>query len=183
MYICAAKVFECLFFDEGAMRPMAVDAMYVYLVSRIILHLFQQMILINFLHIELERKLIYSGAQIINFSWFLCFCFWKYLFQNNERYNPGGAEVDATGNESEQVALRQQAIVQQQQQKDSQPIAGEDTRFAMPSETPLASVVSQQIKSTGNEVTYVEASFANATANDAITQPNSEEHELETRLK
>lgn len=109
-------------------------------------------------------------------------------FQNNERYNPVGAEVDATGNEAEQLALRQQAVAQQQQQqqqqpKDSQPIAGEDTRFAMPSETPLASVGSPQIKSTGNEVTYVEAGFTNATANDAITQQNSEEHELETRLK
>lgn len=107
------------------------------------------------------------------------------IFQiNGERYNPNGGEVDATGNESDQVALRQQAIgQQQQQQKDSQPIAGEDTRFAMPSETPLASIVSQPIKSTGNEVTYAEAGFANATANDAMTQPNSEEHELETRLK
>lgn len=103
--------------------------------------------------------------------------------QINEKYNPVAAEVDATGNESEQVALRPQAIAQQQPSKDSQPIAGEDTRFAMPSETPLASAGSQQIKVSGNEVTYVEAGYANATVNDAITQPNSEEHELETRLK
>lgn len=79
--------------------------------------------------------------------------------------------------------MRQQANAQQQQPKDSQPIAGEDTRFAMPSEAPLASAGSQQIKSAGNEVTYVEAGFANATANDPITQSNTEEHELETRLK
>lgn len=92
--------------------------------------------------------------------------------------------MDATGNESEQQGARQQAIAPQQtQQKDGQPIAGEDTRFALPSETPVAAVGSQQIKSTGNEVTYAEAGFANATANDAITQTNSEEHELETRLK
>lgn len=101
----------------------------------------------------------------------------------NEKYVPAGAEaVDATGNESD----RQQATAQQQQQqqKDSQPIAGEDTRFAMPSDTPLSPVVSpQQMKTMGSDVTYVETGFTNATANDAITQASSEEHELETRLK
>lgn len=36
VYICAAKVFKCLLSDDGAMRPTAVDAIYVYPVSTIL---------------------------------------------------------------------------------------------------------------------------------------------------
>lgn len=76
------------------------------------------------------------------------------------------------------------------QSKELQPNTGEDTRFVLPSEQTLPIVVpqqhqqQQQVKSSGSgDVAYPETNFLNSTSNEGFTQPNSDEHELETRLK
>lgn len=67
--------------------------------------------------------------------------------------------------------------------KDSQPIVGEDIRFAVPSETNVQNDKSSLSSDTVKYVPFVEPTFVNATANDALVQASTEEHELETRLK
>lgn len=84
----------------------------------------------------------------------------------------GGAEVDASPD----------AVPKQ---KDGQSMPADEMRFIMSSEVAAGvQQQNQQVKTAaGGEVSFVETGFGNGTTNDAMTQPNTEEHELETRLK
>lgn len=79
-----------------------------------------------------------------------------------------------------------------QQKQDIQPIVVEDSRFVVPSEQPPSITIgaqsqqqSIQAKASNNDGDVdPDTGFVNASVNEnSYTQPNADEHELETRLK